>query len=75
MMTAGPFRTFSHQYRFSPHGDGTLMEDTFAFESPMWMLGRLADRILLLGAMRSAQEERLQAIKAASENGDAANFL
>ena len=75
VMTRGLFKTFSHDYRLSPEGQHTLLEDQFVFASPFGLLGRIVDRILLSKPMRRAQVERLDAIKSALESGGADAYL
>jgi hypothetical protein len=74
-MTVGLFKSFSHDYRLSEIDGRTVLEDEFLFESPGGFIGRFFDRHLLTRAMRRAQDERLQAIKAALESGTADAFL
>ncbi|MFB9330631.1 SRPBCC family protein [Paenibacillus aurantiacus] len=46
-MENGAFKRFWHEHRFIPDDNGTLMVDTFDYESPLGMLGKLADHLFL----------------------------
>lgn len=56
--TRGPFRYFTHEHVFRPHGDGTLMIDRVSFAAPFGILGRLAERLVLATYMRKLIEQR-----------------
>lgn len=46
----GPFKTFVHEHRFEPTGDGCRMTDTITVGSPIF--GRLAERAVLIPYLR-----------------------
>lgn len=56
--TRGPFRYFTHEHVFLPHGPGTLMVDRVSFAAPWGVLGRVAERLLLAGYLRRLIEQR-----------------
>lgn len=47
---SGPFKTFVHEHRFEPVGDGCRMTDTITVGSPVF--GRLAERVVLVPYLR-----------------------
>ncbi len=45
---AGPFAVWRHTHHFEPRGnDATLMRDVIDFAAPYWLLGRLAELLVL----------------------------
>jgi ligand-binding SRPBCC domain-containing protein len=46
-MRRGSFKSFRHVHEFVPTEDGTLMKDTLVWTSPLGILGRIADRLLI----------------------------
>ncbi|HEY7351975.1 MAG TPA: SRPBCC family protein [Terriglobales bacterium] len=65
----GAFKRFDHDHFFqqSP-GAETVMRDVFDYESPLGLLGSLADRLFLKQYMRSLLEWRNKLIKQVAEN-------
>jgi ligand-binding SRPBCC domain-containing protein len=68
-MQQGPFKWMRHYHAFWPHPEGTLMEDEFAFRSPMGWLGKLADKWLLKTYLEKLLVNRNQLIKQVAESG------
>lgn len=66
-MVQGAFRSIRHEHRFEAGGDGTVMYDVFAYQSPLGLLGRVADYLFLKRYMRRLLEERNAVIRAAAE--------
>lgn len=46
-METGAFKRFWHEHRFTQADGGTLMVDTFDYEAPMGLLGKVADQLFL----------------------------
>jgi ligand-binding SRPBCC domain-containing protein len=46
-MVNGAFKRFKHEHHFIEYENGTLMTDFFDYESPLGILGRLADILFL----------------------------
>lgn len=69
-MLRGAFRRMEHHHYFEACGAGTTMRDVFTFASPLGILGRIVDAIVLERYMRSFLVERNRVIKCAAE-GDA----
>ena len=67
-MVQGAFKSFRHEHHFTGGVDGcTLMRDVFVFESPMGILGRLADLLFLKRYMTKLLIERNRVIKEVAE--------
>jgi ligand-binding SRPBCC domain-containing protein len=64
----GAFAGFTHRHEFRPVPTGTLMVDDFRFESPLGVIGRLADRLYLERYMRSFLRERARGLKTLAES-------
>lgn len=70
-MVRGAFRRFDHDHRFEACAEGTRMRDVFDYTSPLGVLGRLADALVLERYMRALLEERNRVIKEVAESPDA----
>lgn len=46
-MEKGIFKSIKHQHLFSEQEGSTIMEDIFFYESPLGILGKLADYLFL----------------------------
>jgi ligand-binding SRPBCC domain-containing protein len=70
-MVSGAFKSFRHEHHFEESGKGTLMKDIFIFESPLGILGTIANHLLLTKYMIYFLNERNMVIKefAESEKG------
>ena len=66
-MVRGAFKNFKHEHRFSTVDGKTLMKDVFVFESPMGILGRLFNRLVLTRYMERLLIQRNKVIKDAAE--------
>ncbi len=66
-MLSGPFKTLHHQHHFTLADAYTEMTDTFAFQSPMGILGRLVDLLFLKRYMHKLLTARNQVIKSVAE--------
>jgi ligand-binding SRPBCC domain-containing protein len=67
-MLRGTFRHMEHHHYFDPAADGTAMRDVFTYESPLGVLGRMADLLFLERYMRSFLIERHRVIKSTAES-------
>ena len=67
-MVSGAFAHFDHDHFFAHQDRGTRMTDVFDFASPLGLLGRLADWLVLAGYMTRLVEERALSIKRAAES-------
>ena len=75
VMQRGVFRRMEHHHYFEPAPGGTLMRDLFTFESPLGLLGRLADFVFLERYLRSFLIERNRVIKATAESDAWRQFI
>jgi ligand-binding SRPBCC domain-containing protein len=57
-MTKGTFKSMRHEHYFTLNSDGTTMRDIFIFESPLGILGKLFNLIILENYMRNLLIER-----------------
>jgi ligand-binding SRPBCC domain-containing protein len=64
---SGPLKGFRHVHQFVAEGGATLMVDTFEYELPMGMLGRLADRLAVERHMVRLLTDRAAYLKAEAE--------
>jgi ligand-binding SRPBCC domain-containing protein len=67
-MARGPFRYFKHDHAFEQQEQGTLMIDKLEFQSPVLIVGRMIDAVVLRGYLRRLLETRNRALKAAAES-------
>lgn len=74
-MLRGAFRRMEHHHYFEPLPDGTVMRDVFTYESPLGILGRLADFLFLERYMQAFLLERNRVIKAAAESDTWKRYL
>ncbi len=66
-MITGPFKMMIHQHVFEQKSGYTLMTDEFTYESPLGILGKLADALFLRKYMQELIEHRNQFIKQKAE--------
>ncbi len=62
-MQKGIFKCFRHDHIFHKVGEQSLMIDVFDYESPLGILGKLADTLFLKRYMKRFLEKRNQTIK------------
>lgn len=67
--TSGPLGHFRHLHQFVPEHDATLMVDTFEYEIPLRLGGRIADRVVVERHMRRLLTDRATYLKAEAEKG------
>jgi ligand-binding SRPBCC domain-containing protein len=66
-MVSGAFKSFRHEHRFTAEGTQTVMTDVFKFESPLGLLGRLANWLFLKRYMTKLLVVRNKVIKSVAE--------
>ena len=64
---SGAFPSFTHHHYFTDKGTHTLMRDVFQYQSPLGLLGRLADVIFLKRYMERFLDQRNLVIKELAE--------
>lgn len=67
-MVQGAFKSFKHEHFFEDFRDGTLMKDIFHYQSPLGIIGKLADVIFLKKYMMTFLIERNKMIKEYAES-------
>lgn len=68
-MVKGAFKKFKHEHLFKEVEGVTLMTDYFDYESPLGVLGKLADSLFLKKYMTRLLEKRNRVVKDFAENG------
>jgi ligand-binding SRPBCC domain-containing protein len=68
-MVKGAFKRFKHEHHFKEVDGVTLMTDYFDYESPLGIIGKLADRLFLKKYMTALLEKRNKVIKDFAESG------
>ncbi|MEM6630184.1 MAG: SRPBCC family protein [Bacteroidota bacterium] len=66
-MVKGAFKRFKHEHIFEEQEGKTLMKDVFEYESPLGLLGNMADALILEKYMRRLLEKRNETIKVFAE--------
>jgi ligand-binding SRPBCC domain-containing protein len=74
-LVRGAFRRFDHDHFFEHRGEITVMHDRFDFESPLGVLGRIADALFLSRYMRALLLKRGEAIRNVAESDEWRRFL
>jgi ligand-binding SRPBCC domain-containing protein len=74
-MVRGAFRRMEHHHSFEPSGTGTIMRDIFQFESPLGILGRIADSLFLTRYMKAFLLERNRILKRVAESAEWSEYL
>ncbi len=66
-MQRGAFKAMRHEHYFEPAGTGTVMRDVFEFVSPLGLLGKIADALVLSAYLRRFLEQRAAVLKCYAE--------
>ena len=74
-MVRGAFRCFDHDHFFTQRREATIMRDVFDFQSPLNILGRMADRLFLIDYMRRFLLTRHALIKTVAETEEWRGYL
>ena len=69
IMVKGAFKSFRHEHHFEEIDGETIMEDVFDYQSPLGILGAIADRLFLKRYMTNLLSKRNEMIKEVVENG------
>ena len=67
-MVRGAFRSFAHDHRFEPMGEGTLMRDRIEFVAPFGWVGWIVERVVLSPYLKRLIAQRGLEIKRAAED-------
>lgn len=74
-MVSGAFKRFDHDHFFEQIGEQTLIKDVFDCNSPLGILGWIADSLFVEKHLREMLRERNQLIKRIAESDDWRKFL
>ncbi|MGG4166996.1 SRPBCC family protein [Rossellomorea vietnamensis] len=67
VMIKGAFHSFTHVHEFIESRTGTIMKDTFTYQSPLGVLGVIADKVFLEKYMRNFIVSRAIELKKIAE--------
>ena len=70
-MISGAFKSLRHIHEFESVGDGTVMRDILEWESPLSVLGIVADKLAVKRHMRNFLLERNKELKKIAETKSA----
>lgn len=68
-MEQGAFKSMRHEHHFRQTGNQTTMQDIFAFESPLGILGKTVNQLILKSYLEKLLTRRNQCIKEFAESG------
>lgn len=74
-MLKGAFKKIQHQHLFEVKKQQTIMTDVFLFESPLGILGRMFNKVVLTKYMKRFLEQRNQTIKLIAETEEWKKYL
>ena len=74
-MISGVFERFDHDHYFEEAGTETLIRDVFDYDSPLGILGNIADFLIVESHLREMLEERNTLIKRVAESEDWRKFI
>lgn len=66
-MLDGAFKSIYHKHQFHQEGDTTIMTDDFHFESPLGIIGNIANKLVLTNYLTNLLTERNKMIKEFAE--------
>lgn len=67
-MEKGAFKSLRHEHYFIATDEGTVMKDVFNFQSPLGILGKLANSLILKSYMTNFLKNRNRVIKEFAES-------
>ena len=70
-MVRGRFKTFVHNHYFERINAATVMHDAIEFSSPLGIIGKIVDFLIMTRYLGSLIKHRNDIIKEAAEHGDA----
>lgn len=74
-MVSGAFKSMRHRHELAAAKGGTVMTDTFEFEAPLGVLGRVVEWLVLESYMRRFLETRNAHLKALAESNSWQQFI
>ncbi len=69
-MVLGAFKSFRHEHYFEETNAGTLMTEVFYFESPLGILGKIANALFLKRYMTNLLKARNKFLKEKAETSE-----
>lgn len=75
VMIRGAFKSMKHTHTFRAEGEGTIMTDRFDYESPLGILGKIADQLFLKQYMTQFLEKKNKELKTVAENNRWKKYL
>jgi len=66
-MVNGAFKSFKHEHHFHQTDKGTIMIDSFVYESPYGLIGKLVDELFLKNYMKTLLLKRNAIVKEFAE--------
>lgn len=63
----GAFQSFTHTHEFTEIHYGTMMKDTFVYEAPLGIVGKMADKLFLENYMKKFIVSRSNELKKLAE--------
>lgn len=74
-MVSGAFKRFDHDHFFEEISGKTLVRDVFDYDSPLGILGNIADFLFLENYMKNLLTARNEMIKRVAESEDWRKFI
>lgn len=74
-MVSGAFKRFDHDHYFEETGGQTVIRDVFDYNSPLGILGNIADFLFVESHLRKMLEDRNELIKQTAESEEWQKFL
>ena len=71
----GAFKKLHHTHLYEQQGEQTIMKDIFVFESPMGILGKVINRLILTNYMKRFLIARNLRIKSVAESNEWQKYL
>ena len=75
IMVSGAFKRMVHDHEFAEHPSGTLMRDRFEFQSPLGIVGRMAEVLFLKVYMCRFLVLRNEALNRLAESNEWRHYL
>ena len=69
-MVSGAFKSFKHEHLFTELNGATEMTDRFEFKTPLGIIGRFVEKLVLKNYMRRFLQTRNEIVKQVAESGD-----
>lgn len=74
-MLRGAFQRMEHHHHSAPSSRGTILRDVFEFQSPLGIIGRMVDALVLTNYLEAFLTERNRVIKATAESDEWRRYL